>query len=155
MVFHWGLNDCKSPQVSRTLLCILTVLNNVVVWMVSKRLPTSKSSTPFNNPWVTVPKAPVTIAIIVTFMFDSFFNCRAKSWYLSSFSHAFSFILLSARTAKSTKLQVHFFYWFSSLSPHSLHLLFCWILSVLTLIWLVLMALFFVTIWRDSVMHGH
>ena len=29
----------------------------------------------------------------------------------------------------------------SSLSPHSLYLLFCWVLSILTLIWLVLMAL--------------
>ena len=34
-VFHWSLSDSKSPQVSRTLLCILAVLNNVVVWMVS------------------------------------------------------------------------------------------------------------------------
>ena len=39
----------------------------------------------------------------------------------------------------------------SSLSPHSLHLLFCCILSIPTLIWLVLMALFCTAIWRDSV----
>ena len=43
------------PQVSRTLLSILTVLNNAVVWMVSTRPPNSKSSGPFNNPLVTVP----------------------------------------------------------------------------------------------------
>ena len=53
MVFHWSLSDSKSPQVSRTLLSILAVLNNVVVWMVSTRSPTSKSSRPFNNPLVT------------------------------------------------------------------------------------------------------
>ena len=41
----------KYPQVSRTLLSILTVLNNVV-WMVYTRLPTSKSSIPFSNPLV-------------------------------------------------------------------------------------------------------
>ena len=29
MVFHWSLSDSKSPQVSRTLLGILAVLNNV------------------------------------------------------------------------------------------------------------------------------
>ena len=29
MVFHWSLSDSKSPQVSRTLLSILAVLNNV------------------------------------------------------------------------------------------------------------------------------
>ena len=38
----------------------------------------------------------------------------------------------------------------SSLSPHSLHLLFCCVLSVLALIWLVLMALFCADIRRDS-----
>ena len=81
MIFHWSLSHSKSPQVSRTLLSILAVLNNAVVWMVSTRPPTSKSSTPFNNPLVTLPKAPVTIGIIVTFMFHSFFNSLAKLRY--------------------------------------------------------------------------
>ena len=35
VVFHWSLRDSKSPQVSMTLLSILTNLNNAVVWMVS------------------------------------------------------------------------------------------------------------------------
>ena len=73
MVFHESLSDSKSPQVSRTLLSILAVLNNVVAWMVPTRPPTSKSSSSFNNPLVTVPKAPITIGIIVTFMFHIFF----------------------------------------------------------------------------------
>ena len=66
MVFHWSLSDSKFPQVSRTLLSILAVLNSVVVWMVSTSPPTSKSSSPFSNPLVTVPNAPITISIIVT-----------------------------------------------------------------------------------------
>ena len=37
MAFHWSVNDSKSPQVSRTLLSILAVLNNVVVLMVSTK----------------------------------------------------------------------------------------------------------------------
>ena len=57
--FHWSLSDSKSPQVSRTLLTILAVLNNAVVWMVSTCPPTSKSSSPFSNPLVTVPNAPI------------------------------------------------------------------------------------------------
>ena len=109
MVFHWRLSDSKSPQVSRTHLSILAVFNHAVVWMVSTRPPTSKSSRPFNNPLVTVPKAPITIGIIVTFMFHSFFNSLARSRYLSLFSHSFSFILWSAGTAKSTILQIFFF----------------------------------------------
>ena len=239
MVFHWRLCDNKSPQVFRTLLSILAVFNNAAVWMVSTRLPTSKSSRPFNNPLVTVPKAPITIGIIVTFMFRSFFNSLARSECLSLFSHSFSFILWSTGIAKSTILQIFFFFFFffffllliiimsglraeirrsiciskshrclcvyfsrtgaglciyhllawsnlnflhislwitlptqsclalysfcanllhslimwlmvSSLSPHCLHLLFCWVSSILTLIWLVLMVLFCAVIRRDS-----
>ena len=234
MVFHWRLSDGKSPQVFRILLSILAVFNNAVVWMVSTRPPTSKSSRPFNNPLVTVPKAPITIGIIVTFMFHSFFNFLARSRYLSLFSHSFSFILWSASTAKSTNLQIFFSFFLliiiksgllaeirwsigiskshrslcvsflrtgaglciyhllawsnvnflhisqwitlptlsylalypfcanllhslimwlmvSSLSPHSLHLLFCCVLFILALIWLVLMALFCAAIRRNSV----
>ena len=118
MAFHWRLSDSKSPQVSRTLLSIQAVLNNAVIWIVSTRLPTSKSSSPFNNPLVTVPKPPITIAIIVTFMFHSFFYSLARSRYLSFFSHSFSFILWSAGTAKLTILQIIFFFFF----------FFCWLL---------------------------
>ena len=110
MVFHWSLSDSKSPQVSRTPLSILAVVNNVLVWMVSNRPPTFKSSSPFNNPLVTVPNAPITIGTIVTFMFHIFFNSPARSRYLSFFSNSFSFILWSAGTAKSTILQVLFFF---------------------------------------------
>ena len=109
MVFHWSLSDSKSPRVSRTLLSILVVLNNVVVWMVSTRPPTSKFFSPFSNPLVTVPNAPITIGIIVICRFHSFFNSLARSRDLSFFSHSFSFILWSAGTAKSTILQVLFF----------------------------------------------
>ena len=80
--------------------------------MVYTRSPTSKSSRPFNNPLVTVPKAPITIGMIVTFMFHSFFHSLARSMYLFFFSHSFSFILWSAGTAKSTILQILFFLFF-------------------------------------------
>ena len=85
MVFHRSLSDSKSPQVSRTRLRILAVLNNAVVWIVSTRPPISKSSKPFNNPLVTVPNAPITIGTIVTFMFHSFFISLARSRYLTFF----------------------------------------------------------------------
>ena len=233
MVFHWSLRDSKYLPVSRTRLRILAVLINTVVRIVSTRPPTSKSSRPFNNPLVIVPNAPITIGTIVTFMFHSFFNSLARSRYLSFFTLSFRFILWSARKAKSTILQILFFFlliimrsgllagtmwsvcilkshrslcesfsrtgaglciydlfvwsnwnflhisqwialptqsylalysfcanllhslimWLivSSLSPHSLHLLFCCVLSILTLIWLVLMALSCAAIRRDSV----
>ena len=65
MVFHWSLSDSKSPQVSRTRLKILAVLSYPVIWIVSTRPPTSKSSRAFNNPLVIVPKAPIIIIIII------------------------------------------------------------------------------------------
>ena len=86
MVFHWSLSDSKSPQVSRTRLSILAVLSNAVVWIVSTRPPSSKSSRPFNNPLLIVPNAQL-----------------AKS--LLSCSTAFS-ILLQGR---GTYLSFHFF----------------------------------------------
>ena len=72
MVFHWSLSDSNSPQVSTTLLSILVVLSNTVIWIVSTRPLTSKPSRPFNNPLVTVSKATITIGAIVTYTFHSF-----------------------------------------------------------------------------------
>ena len=72
--------------------------------MVSTPLPTSKSSSPFNN-----SKAPIIIGTIVTFIFHIFFYSLARSRYLPFFSHSFSFILWSAGTAKLIILQILFF----------------------------------------------
>ena len=113
MVSDCSLSDSESPQVSGTLLTLFTILNNVVVWMVSIRPPSPKSSSPFNNLLVIVPKAPIIIGIIITFMFHSFFNSLASSTYLSFFSHSFSFILWPAGTAKSTILQYFLLFLFT------------------------------------------
>ena len=114
MVSHWILSDSKSPQVSRTLLCILTDLNNAVVWVVSTHPLISKTSSSCINPLMIVPRAPISIGIPVTFMFHSFFSSLVRSRYLSFFSLTFSFTQWSARTAKSTNRHVlFFFYWLS------------------------------------------
>ena len=220
--------ESEWQQVSRTRLRILAVLSNAVVWIVSTRQPTSKSSRPFNNPLVIVPKTPVTIGTIVTFMFHTFFNSLASSRYLSFFSHtfrfilwqqsrqickfSFSFLLIIIRSGLLAAIRwsvcmlkshrrlclsfsrtgagfcirhllvwsnlnfLHIPQWItlptqsclalysfcanfvhslimwlivSSLSPHCLHLLFCCVLSILALIWLVLMALIWAAIRRD------
>ena len=60
MVFHLSLTDIKSSQVFRTLINILADFNNKVVWMVTTRPLISKSSIPFNNFLVTVPRAQIT-----------------------------------------------------------------------------------------------
>ena len=100
IVFHWRLIDSKSPQVSRTLLSILAIFNHAVVWMVSTRPPTSKSSRAFNKPLVTVQKASNTTGIIVTFMFHSFFLFSSKVELLISLFTFFQFYSVFSRESK-------------------------------------------------------
>ena len=113
MVSHWNLNDSKSPLVFRTLLSILAELNNNVI-VSTCPLISSSFSTPCTNPLVSVKRAPITIGIIVTFMFHNFFNSVVRSRYLSFFWLSFNFTLWSAGTAKSTILQVLYSIWLLS-----------------------------------------
>ena len=53
------------------------------------------SSSPFNNPSMTVPRLPITIGISVTCMFHNFLISLARSRYLSFFTFSFNFTLVS------------------------------------------------------------
>ena len=110
MVFRRSLSDSNSSQVSRTLLSILVDINNAALWTVSTCSIIFKSPSPFTNPLVTVPRALITTGIIVTFMFHSFFNSLARSWYLFLFSHSFILNMWSARTTKWPIQQVLAFF---------------------------------------------
>ena len=79
------LTIIKSPQVSRTLLCILADLNNALVSMVSTRPLISKSSSLLTNLLLIVLSAPITNGITVTFMFLNFFSSLALLLLLSLF----------------------------------------------------------------------
>ena len=93
------------------LLSILVDLNNAVIWMISHHPLISNFSSPSS---VTVPRAPLTMGITVTFMLQSFFQFLRMSRYLSFFSLSFNFTLWSVGTAKSTIQQVLFFFsWLS------------------------------------------
>ena len=72
MVFHWSASDCKSPQISRTLLSIEADLNNAAVLMVSihPRYPTLLVLSNLLN---TILKTPITISITITLTFYNFF----------------------------------------------------------------------------------
>ena len=111
MVFHRRLSDSKSSQLSRILLSILSVFNNVVVWMVSTRLLISKSPNPFNNPLVTVPKAPITIGIIVIFMFQ-FFQFPSKVQTLILLFTFFQFYSVVSLERKFHNFASSFFFFF-------------------------------------------
>ena len=117
MVFHWSLSDSRSPEASKTLLSILAVLNNAVVWMVSTRPPTSKSSRPFNNPLVTVPKAPIIIGIIVTCMFHSFFQFPSKVEVLILLFTFFQFYSVVSRDSKVDNFAISLFLLLNIIRP--------------------------------------
>ena len=88
--------------------------------MVSTHPPTSKSSSPFSNPLVTVPKAPITIGIIVTFMFHSFFQFPSKVQVLILLFTFFQFYSLVSRDSKVDNFANSLFFFLLLLS-----LLFC------------------------------
>ena len=60
----------------------------------------SKSSNLFSNPLVTVPNAPMTIGIIVTFMFHSFFQFPSKVEVLVLLFTFFQFYSVVSRDSK-------------------------------------------------------
>ena len=115
MVFHRNMSDSKYPVVSRTRLRILAVLSNAVIWIVCTRPPTSNSSKPFNNPLVIVPKAPISIATIVTYTFYSFFNSLARSSTYLSF-HILSVLFCGQPGQQSWQFCKFSFFWFIIIS---------------------------------------
>ena len=87
MVFHWSLSDSKSPQVSRSLLSILAVLNKAVVWMVTTR---PLMNGPKNGPkYLTRRKALVFIPLIrfllYSFVSSSFLGLLKYCFLIFSF----------------------------------------------------------------------
>ena len=99
------LSDNKSTQVSRILLSILVDLNNSLALI-------SKSSCPYTNLLVTVPRAPITIGITVTFIFYGFFVLMQGLGTYLYFCFP-SFLPSDQPEQRSLLQQVFIFLWFS------------------------------------------
>ena len=110
MVFHWSLSDSKSLQVNRALFSILAVLTNAVVWMVSTRPPTFKSSNPFSNPLVYCTKSPNFNSYNCHLHDPQFFQFPSKVEVLIFLFTFFQFYSLVSWDSKSTILQFLFFF---------------------------------------------
>ena len=112
MDFYWSLSVNKSLQVSRTLLSILADLNNAVIWTVSTSPIISKSSRPYPNHLVTVPREPITIGIIVSFTLHSVFQFLRKVQVLIPlfvFFHIYTVVRWDSKVSISAS--VRFFCW--------------------------------------------
>ena len=97
----------------RTLLSILADLNNAVVWMISIRPVISKFSHPCTNPLVTVPSAPITIGITVTFMLHRFILFSSKVYIFITLFPLLKFYPVISRNSKVYCLAVSLFCWLS------------------------------------------
>ena len=113
MVFHWGLTNCKSSQIPELFSVFWPISSQYPsrVWIVSTRPLISKSSSSCINHLTTVPRAPITIGISITFMVHSFFNSLARFRYLSFFFVFFQFYSVISWTAKPIIRQILFFCW--------------------------------------------
>ena len=98
MVLHKSVSESKSYQVPRTFLLVLHDLNNAVVWIVPILLLITSSSSLFSKPLRTIPSAPTTTGIIITFMF------HGKIQVLVHFFVFFHFHSLIRRNSKILKI---------------------------------------------------
>ena len=65
---------------------------------------------------MTLPRSPITIGIIVTFMFHRFINSLTVLKYIYLFSHSFNFPLWSVGTA-NYYYYYYYYYYFTCLPP--------------------------------------
>ena len=130
MIFHWSLRDNKSPQVSRTLLSIQANLSNALVWIVSTRSLISKSSSPFTKPLVTVPRAPITIGITVTFMFHRHLS------FLSAFFKLYSLVGRDTKVRSSGQvLVIHIYHKIPEKFVYHILQYRFWVVRILFFVW--------------------
>ena len=85
-------------------------VNNALVWTVSTNPVISKSSSLFTNPLVTVPRAPIKIAIIDNYMWHSFFQFPSKVEILIHLFQFFKFYSVAHWDSKiHNSASSHFF----------------------------------------------
>ena len=146
MVFHWSLSDSKSPQVSRTRFSILSVLGNAVVWIVFTRPPTSKSSRSWSL-CESFSRTGAGLCLYHLFVWSNWNFLHISQWITLPTQSCLALYSFCANLLHSLIIWLIV----SSLSLHNLHLLVCFVLSILALIWFVLIALSCTAMRRDSV----
>ena len=80
------LSDSKSPQLSESLLWILSNVNNVVVRMVSARPTISHSSRSLTKTLESVPSAAITIGIFVDYYYHFYYQLFPSEFFSAAFT---------------------------------------------------------------------
>ena len=112
---HWSITGnwvTASLLRSLGLFSVFRLFSIAEAWMVSTRPPTSKSSSPFNNPLVSVLKAPRLVQLspsCSTFFFQ--FPCKVEVLILL-FTFFFLFYSVVSWDSKVHNLQILFFLFF-------------------------------------------
>ena len=96
---------------------ILANLNKAVFRIVSTPPLISKSSSSSTNPLLTVPSAPITVGITVTFMFHCFCFQSSNKFKVLMSLFAVSLFLWSAWTAKAPFRWILFYFLFTITRP--------------------------------------
>ena len=102
---HWSPNECKFPQLSRTILNILANFSSAVVWMVSVLPHIFSSFSIFSKFFEIVQRTPTVKCIDINF---------SAPWQgpiiYSGFHFSFILTLSSTGMSKSTSWEFFFFY---------------------------------------------
>ena len=124
MVFHESLSDSKSPQVSKTRLRILAVLSNAVIWIISTRPPTSKSTfqwsfsycakstnpnwhnRPFHVPQLFQFSSKVEVLIIL-FIFFQIYSVVRRDSKVDNFANSLFLLLIIIRSGLLAGIHHH------------------------------------------------
>ena len=89
--FNWILSISKFPQVTRTLLSILTDLNNDIEWIVVICLTISNSSSPLSKLWGTVQARQLELVYLSSSDSSTFLSL----WQVPGTCRSFSFLFFS------------------------------------------------------------
>ena len=144
MVSHLSLSNSKSPQVSRFSFLLLIIIRSSLLAGIRWSVCILKSHRSLCESF---SRTGAGLCIYHLFVWSNWNFLHISQWTTLPTHSCLALYSFCANLLHSLIMWLIV----SFLSLHSLHLLFCCVLSILALIWLVLMALSYAAMRRDSV----